>query len=174
MLAIDARDAALSLCRELRADCVLDARQGADAVLEGVRAFCGRPGEAPGEGGADATVELSGAEGATALACAVTRMHGRVVQVAQPDRVCVPFKELIFRDIRIEGSLLCSKEEGDEMLREVAEQGVQVKTNVRMGLESVKELVELAEQPDVQGKGVVVINEQAVQAHWPRKKARLD
>lgn len=43
--------------------------------------------------------------GVAAIAVNVTRMHGIMVQIAQPVNVTIPFAELIFRDIRIHGSL---------------------------------------------------------------------
>ena len=107
--------------------------------------------------GADATVNLSDAESAAELSCAVTKMHGTVVQVAQPERVSVPFQEMVFRDIRIVGSLLCSKEEAEEMLELVARGGVEVRRKVVSGLEKVGELVEGSRNGSIRGKGVVVL-----------------
>lgn len=56
--------------------------------------------------GADATISVSDHETAAATSTAVTKMHGTVIQIAQPPNVSVPFAELIFRDIRIHGSLV--------------------------------------------------------------------
>ena len=50
--------------------------------------------------------ECERSESAAETAAAVTRMHGVLVQVAQPPNVSVPFAELIFRHIRIHGSLM--------------------------------------------------------------------
>jgi propanol-preferring alcohol dehydrogenase len=55
--------------------------------------------------GADATLNVSDHETAVATSAAVMRMYGLLIQIAQPDNVVVPFQELIFRDIRIHGSL---------------------------------------------------------------------
>lgn len=46
-------------------------------------------------------MNVSDHETAAALGAAVTKMHGMLVQIAQPENVSVPFAELVFRDIRI-------------------------------------------------------------------------
>jgi len=76
VVGVDARDEALELTKEAGADVVVDARKGKEHVVAEVqRVTAGK--------GADATVTISDAEGAAALACAVTKMHGVMVQVAQ-------------------------------------------------------------------------------------------
>ena len=76
VVAIDARDEGLALSKEMGADVVLDAREGKDAVV-------GRVKEVTGGKMADATVNYSDADAAAAVACAVTRVGGTMVQVAQ-------------------------------------------------------------------------------------------
>ncbi|KAK8062024.1 Alcohol dehydrogenase 4 [Apiospora phragmitis] len=137
VIGIDARDEALTLSDSM----------GADAT------------NGPG---ADATVVLSDAPGAAALGCAVTRMHGTVVQVAQPDEVSVPFQELVFRDIRLKGSLLCSPAESRAMLEAVAAHGVEVRTNLFRGLDSIGELMERVKGGRVQGKAVIVVDQRQI------------
>ena len=56
----------------------------------------------------------------------------------------VPFAELVFRDIKIHGSLICSPREAVEMLDTVAKHRISVHTNPFNGLEKIEELVELA------------------------------
>jgi len=76
VVGVDARDEALELTKEAGADVVVDARKGKEHVVAEVqRVTAGK--------GADATVTISDAESAAALACAVTKMHGVMVQVAQ-------------------------------------------------------------------------------------------
>ncbi|KAK8043331.1 hypothetical protein PG993_005761 [Apiospora rasikravindrae] len=157
VLGVDARDEALELSRGFGADAVLDARMDKkDVVAEAQRVTGGR--------GADATVVLSDAPGAAALGCAVTRVHGTVVQVAQPDEVSVPFQELVFRDIRLKGSLLCSPAESRAMLEAVAEHGVEVKTNVFKGLDSIGELMDVVKGGKIQGKAVIVVDQEQIDA----------
>lgn len=75
VVAIDARDGALELSKEMGADVVVDARKGREAVVEEVQKVTGGKG-------VDATVLVSDAKDAAATACAVTKMHGQVVMVA--------------------------------------------------------------------------------------------
>ena len=76
VVGVDARDEGLALTRELGADLVVDARRKKGDVVKEVMGITG------GEG-CDATINLSDARSAAALACAITRMHGRMTQIAQ-------------------------------------------------------------------------------------------
>jgi propanol-preferring alcohol dehydrogenase len=105
IVGVDARDEGLELTRELGADLVVDARTKKGDVVKEVMKVTG------GEG-CYATINLSDARSAAALACAITRMHGRVIQIAQvggleqshqvwkatdsmqPDEVSVSFREM--------------------------------------------------------------------------------
>ena len=80
VVGIDARDEAMELARGCGADVVLDAREGEEKVVEEVKKVTN------GEG-ADATINLSDASTAAGLACAVTKMHGLMVQIAQVSRM---------------------------------------------------------------------------------------
>lgn len=100
---------------------------------------------------------------AAALACAVTKMHGTMVQIAQPDLVPIPYPELIFRDVRVKGSLISSRSEAQRMLDLVAEHNITVKTNPFFGLKEIPRLVELAQSGKMAGKGVVVIKEKEIE-----------
>lgn len=74
VVAVDARDEGLALSKEVGADVVVDARKGKEAVVEEVM-------EATGEG-VDAIIELSGHPTAAETGAAMTRQHGRLIQVA--------------------------------------------------------------------------------------------
>ncbi|OJD36838.1 alcohol dehydrogenase protein [Diplodia corticola] len=156
VVAVDARDEGLALAREAGADVVVDARAGKERVVEEVRAVTGGAG-------ADATVTVTDARDAAALACAVTRVHGLVVQIAQPDEVAVPFHELVFRDIRIHGSLVCSPEEAREMMKVVSENGISVRTNPVQGLEEIPKLLELVRSGKMAGKGIVIVDPKQIE-----------
>ncbi len=156
VVGVDARDDGLALTREAGADLVVDARRAADEAVREVQAITGGKG-------ADAALVLSDAKDATALACAMTRVAGRVVQVAQPEEVVVPFREIVFRDIRIVGSLLCSPDESRQMVRFVAEHGIKVKTVPFHGLDKIGELVELVHSGTIQGKPVIIIDEEQIE-----------
>lgn len=155
VVGIEAREEGLEVSKEYGADVVVDARRGKDEVVEAVK-------EVTGGRGVDATVNLSDASSAAALACAVTKMHGLVVQIAQPDVIEIPFQEVIFRDIRIRGSLICSPEESKSMLKCIAEHGVTVKTNPFHGLDKIEDLVEMVHGGKIQGKAVIVVDEDQI------------
>ncbi|KAI4862466.1 GroES-like protein [Hypoxylon rubiginosum] len=173
VVAVDARDGALELARECGADVVVDARQGGDEDKEKCKEWVvAEVRRVTGGEGAHAALVLSDAEGATATAAAATRMHGTLVQVAQPEEVRLPFRELVFRDIRVRGSLLCSPGESRDMVRFIAERGgagkgegkgegeggIRVETVVFEGLESIGELVRFVRSGRLRGKAVVVVD----------------
>lgn len=157
VIGIDARDEGIALTKEVGADVVIDARKGQEKVVEEVQAVTNGMG-------ADCTLTLSDAENAAALACAVTKLHGRMIQIAQPPTVNIPFAELVFRDIRIEGSLISSPDESRRMLDVVAEHGISVKANVFNGLNEIPKLVEFAHTGKMQGKGIVVVDPEQTKA----------
>ena len=181
VVGVDARDEGLELARRHGADIIADARRPKDLVVAEVRraiasysssasASAAQDDEHSSDdhGGADATLVLSEAPGAAALGCALTRMHGRLVQIAQPELVSIPFQELVFRDIRLRGSVLCSPRESEDMMRLVAElragggTGFEVTTVPFRGLGSVVELVRFVESGRLSGKAVVVVDEDQV------------
>jgi len=61
--------------------------------------------------------------------CAITKTHGTVIHIAQPDSVVVSFQELIFRDSKVRGSLICSPGEERDLLYIVAE--YRISTNMK-------------------------------------------
>ncbi|KAI1179589.1 GroES-like protein [Nemania sp. FL0916] len=152
VVAIDARDEGLALARECGANAVVDSRQDKAEVVKGVQALT------DGGRGADAAIVL--ADHAEALACAVTKMHGTVVQVAQPATLSIPFGELVFRDIRLRGSLVASAGESEDMLRCVVDYGVKPVTNkfVGLGMEQVDAMLGLVGSGKMQGKAVLVVD----------------
>jgi alcohol dehydrogenase, propanol-preferring len=94
VIAIDARDEGLRLAQESGADTIIDARKGKEKVVEEVKNITGGQG-------AEATLNVSDHNTTATLGAAVTKMHGMLIQIAQPPNVSVPFAELVFRDIRI-------------------------------------------------------------------------
>lgn len=79
VVGIDARDEGLELTRNAGADAVLDARTGIKTVVHEVL-------KVTNGAGVTATVNVSDANGAAAMACSVTKMHGTMIQLAQ---VCI-------------------------------------------------------------------------------------
>ncbi|KAK5953498.1 hypothetical protein OHC33_005442 [Knufia fluminis] len=155
VIAIDARDEALELCRKAGAEHVFDARKGQDEVVKQVK-------ELTGQDGADATINLSEHETAAPLACAVTKMHANMIQVSQPAVVNIPFAELIFRDVRVKGSLVAGQEQSRDMLSMVGKSKIKVETNVFKGLKEVPKMVELAHSGKMKGKAVCVVDESQI------------
>jgi propanol-preferring alcohol dehydrogenase len=80
-------------------------------------------------------------------------MHGTVIQIAQADNVVIPFREPIFRDIRVRGILTASPNEGQDMLALAAAHGISVHTNAFDGLGEVDKVVELAHIGKMKGEG---------------------
>lgn len=87
---------------------------------------------------------------------------------SQPPDISVPFKEIIFRDIRIKGSLVASKNEAADMLRTVAEYGIWVNKNIFHGLNEIPNLLDLVHSGKMAGKGVIVVDEEAVTHKNPK------
>jgi NADPH:quinone reductase-like Zn-dependent oxidoreductase len=75
VLGVDAREDGIALSKEAGADCVLDARKGRDEVAQEALRVTGGKGVA-------ATINVSDAKLAASTACAITQMHGTVIQVA--------------------------------------------------------------------------------------------
>ncbi|KAI1364938.1 GroES-like protein [Xylaria arbuscula] len=155
VIGLDARDDGLRLTKDYGAEVVVDARgEKANVVKQVQDVSDGR--------GVDAAIVL--AEHAEALAAAITRMHGTVVQVAQPENLSIPFAELIFRDIRFKGTLLASPKESEEMVQCIAEHGVKVRTNPFQGLESIEELLSVVKSGKLRGKAVIVVDPEQIEA----------
>ena len=76
VIGVDARDEGLALSKETGADVVVDARTEKEEVVKEIM-------KATGGEGCHATVNVSDAPIAAGLACAVTRLHGRMIQIAQ-------------------------------------------------------------------------------------------
>lgn len=114
VIGIDARDDGLQVSKALGADIVIDARKGHEAVVKEVQEATQDAN--PGNPGVDATVTLSDAPTAAALGCAITKKHAKMVQIAQPKDVVIPFQEFVFRDVRVIGSVVSSPEESNDMV----------------------------------------------------------
>ncbi|KAJ4408068.1 hypothetical protein N0V91_003416 [Didymella pomorum] len=155
VVGIDARDEGLELTRKGGADVVIDARKGHEEIVRQVHAVTN------GEG-VTCTLNVSDAEGAMKTAAAVTKTHGTVIQIAQPENVTIPFQELIFRDIRVRGSLISSPQEARDMLQIVAEHGISVNGNPFNGLGEIEKLVHLAESGKMKGKGLLIMDPEQI------------
>lgn len=81
VVGVDARDEALELAKECGADVVIDARIGKEKVVEEVQRVTNGCG-------VDSSITISDADDAAALACAATKMHGSMIQIAQVSPTC--------------------------------------------------------------------------------------
>ncbi|KAK5031824.1 hypothetical protein LTS07_004445 [Exophiala sideris] len=151
VLGVDARKEGMALSEEAGADIVLDARLGKEEVARQAR-------EHTGGKGVDGTLNLSDAKAAAATACAITRNHGTMVQIALPQEVSIPFSEYIFRDIRVKGSFLCSQQEAEDMLQCVVQHNIKVEKNIFHGIDQVPTAVEMLRTGQYRGKGVIMID----------------
>ena len=153
VIAIDARDEALQLCKDLGAQYVLDARLGQEAVVSEVMELTeGR--------GVEATVNVSAHSTSTGLSCAITKLHGTVVQTAAPEEVSASPFELIFRDIRLIGTMLAGREVSQEMLEQYAKHSLTVQKEIFYGLDKVPLMAERLHSGKVKGKAVCVVNKE--------------
>lgn len=151
VIGIEARDEGLELSRKYGADIVVDSRKGKTQVLKEVHA-------ATAGKGANATISLSDHKAAPGIACAVTAMHGTIVQIALPDVVEIPFSELIFRDIRVVGSNASGSAETGSMLETIAKHGVMVNMVKFQGLGQIDELITLVHSGKMSGKAVMAVD----------------
>ena len=75
IVGIDARDEGIALSKEMGADVVVDARKDKEEVIKQVM-------QATGGEGCYATINVSDAKSAAALACTITKVHGKMVRQA--------------------------------------------------------------------------------------------
>jgi propanol-preferring alcohol dehydrogenase len=160
VIGVDARDGGLELTRKGGADIVLDARGDLDRFVTEVHQVTN------GEG-VTKTLNVSDAAQAMPTACAITKMHGTIVQIAQPGSVIIPFRELVFRDIRVRGSLISTLDEAGDMLGLVVQHDITVNTNAFDGLGEIGKLVELAHSGKMKGKGIIIMDHEQVRKKEP-------
>ncbi|KAF7919449.1 uncharacterized protein EAE98_009289 [Botrytis deweyae] len=156
VIAVDARDEALQLAKDCGADVLVDARQEKSKVVEDAQKVTGGLG-------ADSTLNVSDHESAAATAVAVTKRHGTMIQIAQPEKISVPFEDVIFRDIRIHGSLVGSQGEAQKMLELVSKHNIKIQTNPFKGLGEIPKAVELAHSGRMKGKPVILVDDEAIE-----------
>jgi len=159
VLAVDARDEALELAKECGADVLVDVRQGKEKAVEQVM-------EATEGKGADATINVSDHDSAAATAVAITKMHGLMIQIAQPENVTVLFRDFILRDVRIHGSLTSSYRQGQKMLDFASRYHVKVHPNQFTGLKELPKMVELAYSGKMKGKAVWLMRRLLRRRSW--------
>ena len=156
VVGIDAREQGLELSRHYGADLVLNASDGKDAVVRAIHKVTDNQG-------ADGALVLADTAAATAMAAGSVKMHRTIIQIALADPIEIPFHDVIFRDVRVKGSLIASPGESDAMLEFVARHGIKVKVNT-FSIEELEELLELVHSGKLQGKAVVVVDRDQVKS----------
>jgi D-arabinose 1-dehydrogenase-like Zn-dependent alcohol dehydrogenase len=109
--------------------------------------------------GADVTLVLTDPIPAYKYALAITKKHGTMVVVGQPrESIPIEFRDLIFRNITVKGSLLSNIESARRMVKFVAQHGI--KTDIKTySLEEVPtKLMEDFHSPNMKGKLVVNVS----------------
>ncbi|KLP05676.1 ADH2-alcohol dehydrogenase II [Fusarium fujikuroi] len=78
--------------------------------------------------GLDATVIATDAPAAFDLAAKLTRKHGTMVLLGQPEKgITLSYQNVIFRDIKLVGSLVADTDETEELLELVVKHDIKVK-----------------------------------------------
>ena len=81
VVGMDAREEGLQLAKNCGADIVVDARKEKEEVVKEVQKVTNGMG-------VDASITVSDHPSAAALACAITKRHGTMIQIAQVRRTC--------------------------------------------------------------------------------------
>ncbi|KAJ3494465.1 hypothetical protein NLG97_g4059 [Lecanicillium saksenae] len=77
--------------------------------------------------GVDATILATDAPPAFDFAAAITQKHGTLVLVGQPEKgITMSYFNIIFRDIKLIGSLIADKDQAEELVALVAKADIQV------------------------------------------------
>lgn len=126
VIAVDVKQSSLDLVDsyEHKPDVSILATQPVEEAVKKIT--CVVQGEYPG---VDATILSTDAPPAFDFAAAITRKHGTLVLVGQPEKgITMSYANIIFRDIKLIGSLIADKAEGQELVALVEKQKIQVKT----------------------------------------------
>ena len=108
----------------------------------------------------DATVVATDLIPAFTLGIWLTKKHGQLQVVGQPaDAIPVPFFPVIFRDLRITGSLLSDQKSLKELVDLVAKEKIEIKTT-SYSLEEIPKLLSDYGRPEHKGKLVVRVTDE--------------
>lgn len=112
------------------------------------------PGKFPG---LDATVLATDQQSAFDFAAAITRKHGTVVLLGQPDKgISMSFYNMIFRDIKLVGSLIGDTSDADELMQLVDDHDIQLKIKT-WRLDQAEEMRQEYLSGKSEGKNVIVL-----------------
>lgn len=86
----------------------------------------------------------------------ITKRHGTYVLVSQPEELRIPFRELIFKNVTVVGSLQGNGADLQETIEFVTQHDIQVHTRTWAGLEQVGPMWDEQVSPGQVGKNVVL------------------
>ncbi|KAF5562858.1 ADH2-alcohol dehydrogenase II [Fusarium napiforme] len=106
--------------------------------------------------GLDATIIATDAPAAFDLAAKLTRKHGTIVLLGQPEKgITLSYQNAIFRDIKLIGSLVADTDETEELLELAVKHNIQVKIK-EWKLEDTEEMRQEYLTGENSGKNVIV------------------
>ena len=154
MAAIDVKHQALDLAQSYRLspDLSILTTQSPDEAMQKIADKFG--GSYPG---LDATILATDAPKAFDFAAAVTRKHGKMVLLGQPDKgITLSYHNVIFRDIQLVGSLLGDVDQAAELLDLVTKHGIEVRIK-EWRLDQAEEMRQEYLAGQGEGKNVIVV-----------------
>jgi D-arabinose 1-dehydrogenase-like Zn-dependent alcohol dehydrogenase len=109
--------------------------------------------------GADATLVLTDVIPAYKYSFNITKKHGTLMVVGQPvEPIPIEFRDLIFRDITVKGSLLANIESARRMIKFVAQYGIKSELKTYSLEEVPNKMMEDFHSPNMKGKLVVNVS----------------
>ncbi|KAF5604631.1 ADH2-alcohol dehydrogenase II [Fusarium pseudoanthophilum] len=151
--AIDVKQDTLDLAasHDLKPDIYILSTDPAETSMQNITN--GMRGNYPGLG---ATIIATDAPAAFDLAAKLTRKHGTMVLLAQPEKgITLSYQNVIFRDIKLIGSLVADTDETEELLELVVKHNIQVKIK-EWKLEDAEEMRQEYLTGENSGKNVIV------------------
>ncbi|KAJ4251410.1 hypothetical protein NW762_011392 [Fusarium torreyae] len=125
VVAIDVKQDALDLASsyDLKPDLTILSTDAVDASMKKITDAI--PGDYPG---LDATILATDAPQAFDLAAELTRKHGTMVLLGQPEEgITLSYRNVIFRDLKLVGSLVADRDDTEELLDLVVKHDIKVK-----------------------------------------------
>ncbi|RSH84641.1 uncharacterized protein EHS24_006165 [Apiotrichum porosum] len=159
VVGIDARPGPLELCAglALAPDVLIDAsKTSAEEAVALIDKKVKSTFSEERPSGVDAVVVTAEVPPALRFAFDITKRHGTYVLVSQPEELRIPFRELIFKNVTVVGSLQGNGADLQETIEFVTQHDIQVHTRTWAGLEQVGPMWDEQVSPGQVGKNVVL------------------
>ncbi|KAL5358972.1 chaperonin 10-like protein [Aspergillus floccosus] len=153
MAAVDVKQSSLDLVNSyrLKPDLCLLATQPAEEAMQQVSQAI--PGPYPG---LDATVLATDHPAAFEFAAAITRKHGTIVLLGQPENgITMSYQNIIYRDLKLVGSLVANTPDAEELVELVADYDIEVKVK-RWRIDDAEHMRQEYLAGKSEGKNVIV------------------